>query len=225
MVRRRIPSRKIIIIHNGIELKKNNELPDKNEIKMAFNVPNDTFLIGTAGRLVKEKGMDVFIEGAAHFLRYNSNTLFLIAGDGPLLSELEMQVKQLGIDHKVLFLGFVDRIYDYLSALDIFVLSSRTEGLPIILLEAMNAGCAIVCSKVGGVTEVIQDKKDAILIEPDNPVALSDGLSSFYNSELFRNEVAIKANTKVRELFSSQKMAAEYISLYDNAFKLTKESK
>jgi len=191
---------------------------DKSIIKKKFNVPNNAFLIGTAGRLVAEKGFDIFIKGAKQFLLHNYNALFLIAGDGPLLSKLKLSVKKYGIERSILFLGFTDRIYDYLSILDIFVLSSLTEGLPIILLEAMNAGCPVVCSRVGGIPEVIEDKINGSLVKPNDPFALCEALLGLYKNDSQRKEIACQARNRVSDSFSAKKMASEYTYLYDNCF-------
>ena len=214
MIKRQIPSKKITIIYNGIDFNIQETEKDKSSMRKHFNIPNDAFVIGTAGRLVKEKGMEIFIRGAALFLKNNPKAFFLIAGDGPLLASLQMEVKRLGIEENILFLGFIDRIYDYLSILDIFVLSSLTEGLPMILLEAMNAGCPVVCSNVGGIPEVVDDKINGEIIEPGDAKGLNDKLLLLYKNEILRNEVAVQNRKKVYELFSAETMASKYIELY-----------
>ncbi len=215
MIKRQIPSKKITIIYNGIDINNAQHIErDQSSLRESFDIPKDVLLIGTAGRLVKEKGMDVFIKGAGIFLQKYPNAFFLIAGDGPLLSQLRFLTNQLGIEHKLRFLGFVDKIYDFLYALDIFVLCSLTEGLPMVLLEAMCAGCPVVCSRVGGIPEVI-DNMEGFLIEPGIPNALSEKLLLLSEDAAFRNKIAFNGKSKVVETFSSEKMGCNYINLYN----------
>ena len=215
MLKKGIPSNKIIIIYNGINLNTASKLLKQKEIKKELNIPNDDFVVGTAGRLVKEKGMEIFIKGAAKFLWYNPDAVFLIAGDGPLYSNLKNEAKGLNIDSKLLFVGFVDKIYEYLLILDVFVLSSLTEGLPMILLEAMNAGCPVICSRVGGIPEVINNNINGFLIDSNNPDALSEKLILLYNNPSLKNNIAIKGQEYIKKMFSANKMADEYVKLYD----------
>jgi len=215
MIKRQIPSNKIKIIYNGIDINNAQHIErDKSSLREFFDIPKDVLLIGTAGRFVKEKGMDVFIKGAGIFLQNYPNAFFLIAGDGPLLSQLRSLASQLSIEHKIRFLGFVDKIYDFLYALDIFVLCSLTEGLPIVLLEALNAGCPTVCSCVGGIPEVI-DNTEGLLIEPGIPNALSERLLLLSEDVAFRNKIAFSGKSKVVETFSSEKMGCNYVNLYN----------
>ena len=214
MVNEGIPVSKIKRIYNGINLSEVEILHEKCLIRKSFNIPEDTFLIGAAGRLFPEKGVDIFIDGAVNFLRYHPNTLFLIAGDGPLLANYKMKVKKLGIEKNFYFLGFIDRIYEYLSMLDIFVLSSRTEGLPMVLLEAMSVGCPAVCSHVGGIPEVIENNINGLLFAPYHSRALSEKLALLFENKTLRNKLAINGKNKVKEMFSSKRMASEYLQLY-----------
>ncbi|RKY69835.1 MAG: glycosyltransferase family 1 protein, partial [Candidatus Latescibacterota bacterium] len=118
-------------------------------------------------------------------------------------------------DKNVLFLGFTDRIFEYLSILDIFVLSSLTEGLPMVLLEAMYAGCPVVCSRVGGIPEVIDDETSGFCIEPNNPQILSEKLLALLKDPSLGKRVARNARIKVKKSFSSDSMAVKYIELYN----------
>jgi glycosyltransferase involved in cell wall biosynthesis len=219
MVKRNIPSDKISIIRNGIDVRQELQLSDRKKIREVFGIKDSEFVIGTAGRLVKEKGIDIFLQAAVHFLKYNNNALFLIAGEGPLFNELKSMIIRLGIRRNVRFTGYVDQIYDFLTMLDVFVLSSRTEGLPMVLLEAMNIGCPAICTNVGGITEVINDSTDGLLIQPDNPIALAENLIKLCSDQKLRQNLAEKGKFKVADRFSAEKMAEGYLALYDHIIK------
>ena len=215
ILKKRIPSDKIILIYNGINLDKGSKLLKPKKIKKEFNLPTDAFLIGTAGRLVKEKGMDIFIKSAALFKKHNPDAFFLIAGDGPLVADLKNKVKKLGIEQDIRFLGFIENIYEFLSILDIFVLSSLTEGLPMILLEAMNAGCFVVCSKVGGTPEVVTDGINGFLIDPNKPDVLYEKLMFLHNNPSLKEKISLIGQVSIKKMFSATSMANKYIKLYD----------
>ncbi|OQX52345.1 MAG: hypothetical protein B5M53_08850 [Candidatus Cloacimonas sp. 4484_209] len=213
MVKRNIPSSKIVIIYNGIDLNAQQTKKNKSSIREYFNIPKDAFVIGTAGRLVKEKGIDVFIKASADFLKSHANAFFLIAGDGPMKPELKSLTRHLQVEHKFRFLGFVTNMDGLFNAIDVFVLSSYTEGLPIVLLEAMQTGCPTICSKVGGISEVINNNVDGLLFESGNSSQLSSKLLLYRDGEL-RKEISIRAKRKVYEFFSAEKMVNNYIKFY-----------
>lgn len=215
LLKKGIPSDKIIIIYNGINLDKGRKRSNSKKIKEKFNLPTDAFVIGTAGRLVKEKGVDIFIKSAALFKKHNPDAFFLIAGDGPLLADLKNKVKKLGIEQDIRFLGFIENIYEFLSILDIFVLSSLTEGLPMILLEAMNAGCSVVCSKVGGTSEVVTDGINGFLIDPNKPDVLYEKLMFLHNNPSLKEKISLIGQVSIKKMFSATSMANKYIKLYD----------
>lgn len=218
LLKKGIPSDKIIIIYNGINLDKGRKRSNSKKTKEEFNIPTDAFVIGTAGRLVKEKGMDIFIKSAALFKKHNPDAFFLIAGDGPLLADLKNKVKKLGIEQDIRFLGFIENIYEFLSILDIFVLSSLTEGLPMILLEAMNAGCSVVCSKVGGTPEVITDGINGLLIDPNKPDVLYEKLMFLHNNPSLKEKISLLGQVSIKKMFSATSMANKYIKLYDTLY-------
>lgn len=112
-------------------------------------------LLGTASRLIPEKGIGVLLHAAAQLRRWGLAPDVLIAGDGPARSELEALSIKLGVSRKVRFLGFVDDMSGFYHALDVFVLPSLSEGMPMSLIEAMAAGIPVVAARTPGVEEIM----------------------------------------------------------------------
>ena len=121
---------------------------------------------------------------------------FFLIGDGPLRGALEGQAAELGIADRVVFAGSRDDVFDLLPALDVFALSSRFEGLPIALLEAMATGIAPVTSSVGGIPEVITDGEDGLLVPPGDPAALASALDKVLNDPALRADLGRRAATR-----------------------------
>ncbi|MCC7431463.1 glycosyltransferase family 4 protein [bacterium] len=168
------------------------------KIRAEFGISGDTFLVGFVGRLVEIKGCDIFLRGAEVFGKKFDDVKFLIVGDGELRQDLENLAKELGIAEKVIFTGTRKDIPQIFHALDVFVLTSRNEGLGRVLIEAMVSGIPIVASKVGGVSEVLENGKNGLLFSSEN-----------FN-ELSENLVKLKAGKNLRQtLIENGKVRAE----------------
>src|SRR5207247_4079188 len=115
------------------------------------------------GRLTAIKQHRLFLEAAAMMSRRDPAALFLIAGDGELRTELEGAARALGIDGRVRFLGWRRDLETVYGATDVFLLTSRNEGTPVALIEALAAGCAVVSTDVGGVRDVITSETVGLL--------------------------------------------------------------
>lgn len=130
-------------------------------------------MVLAVGRLVAQKGFDVLLDAAARWRELDPLPLLTIVGDGPLAGELRSRAASLGVD--ATFLGRRDDVPDLLATASVFVLSSRWEGQPLILQEALHAGAAIVATRVGGIPDLVGDEA-AVLIPPENAPALADAV-------------------------------------------------
>jgi glycosyltransferase involved in cell wall biosynthesis len=140
-----------------------------------------------------------------------------LIGDGPLRQELENLVSAEGLQNTIFFLGTRNDIPRLLSVLDIFVLCSLSEGLPLTILEAMAAGKSIVATDVGGIPEVIDDGIDGIIIPSDDSEALADSISDLLRDGQKRHDMGVKARMKFKEKFTVRAMVESYEELYDSA--------
>jgi glycosyltransferase involved in cell wall biosynthesis len=155
-------------------------------------------IVGWVGRLSREKGADVMLEALA--LADESWQLSII-GDGPEADSLRRQAERLGIEGRVTWHGVVDDAGTLLSAFDAFVLSSRTEGTPITLLEAMDAGIPIVATTVGGIPDVVTPAH-AILVPPEQPSSIASALAELLTNPRATAERSAAATERVRASFS-----------------------
>ena len=141
-----------------------------------------------------------------------------IVGDGSERSRLEQMVRASGLNN-VVFHGFQRDVDQYLNRADILMMPSRTEGLPMSLIEAASAGLPVIASKVGGIPEVVTHDENAILVSPDNPVELQCAISTmtadftrFYSSAVSRSEI-------VADKYSADRWVDSAVSEYRRAIR------
>ncbi len=207
-----VPGEKVRVIDNGIDVTRFNETMLPAAIREEFGIKKGVTVIGTVGNLGAEKGHGYLLEAAKGVA--TESMKLIIVGDGPLRAHLEKEVSRLGLGDKVIFTGFRKDIPNLLSAMDIFVLPSVIEGLPMVLLEAMAAGKAVVATRVGAVPKVVHNG-NGILVEPRDVPGLQNAISSLLTSEEKRRRYASAGQDTVRQHFSSERMSLEYIDLYN----------
>ena len=171
-------------------------------------------VIGTVGRLVLQKSTRSLLQATPRLLAAEPSTRIIVVGDGPLMTELKAEARSLGIDEAVSFLGFSDDLVSVYSALDVFVLPSRNEGFPISLLEVMAMGTPVVATSVMGITDVVEDGRNGLLVPYDSPQELGNAILRLLSDDALRNALCEKAREFVRNGHTRNLFAARVESLY-----------
>jgi glycosyltransferase involved in cell wall biosynthesis len=214
----RIPLDKMVTISNGVDVDRFRFNPSAGmQVRADLGLKETDPVIGIIGRLKPQKDHATFLSAAAQIAGKFPDTHFLIVGDGPLRKELEDQANALQISGSVLFCGVRSDIPAILSALDILVLSSRWEGLPVNLLEGMAAGRAIVSTEVSGVRDVVTPEKTAVLVEPGNASAIANACIALLADPARRQMLGENAAQCVREKFSLEAMIDQTVLVYETA--------
>lgn len=182
--------------------------------RRALGLPSSAKVVGTVGRLSDEKGHRYFIEAALGVARRDPAVRFLIVGDGPARNALTGRVSAEGYSDRFLFTGVRQDVPLCLAAMDIFVLPSLMEGMPMALLEAMAAGVPVIATAVGAVPAIINDTVNGRLVPPGHTAALEACLTSVLADPAGARRMAENAAATVREHYSSDAMALAYDSLY-----------
>ena len=156
-----------------------------------LGIAGDALVAGWVGRLSREKGADVMLDALA---QGDTSWRLSIIGDGPERTALERQAAGLGIADRITWHGLVENAGSLLTAFDAFVLSSRTEGTPIALFEAMHAGVPIIATRVGGVPDVVSSSH-AILVPSEQPRMIASALAEVGNEP----SAAARRSTLARE--------------------------
>jgi len=214
MLSYKIPEEKIRVIDNGIALERFEKLVETKNMKNQLGFEEKIRIIGTIGSLVIEKGHIYLLEAARQILDGVKDLKFLIIGDGPLRKQLEEKSERLGIKKDVIFMGQRKDIPELLMAMDIFVLPSIKEGLPVVLLEAMAAKRPVIATRVGAIPKVIENKDIGILVEPKDIKGLRDAIINLINDPGRMNLLAREGFNRVCMNFSSDEMGKHYLKLY-----------
>ncbi len=211
-----IPERSIRVLHNGIDPAPfQSDSRQREKTRRDLGVSETQTIVGTVGNLYPVKGQTYLLQAAARVLKHLPKTVFIIAGQGRLLSDLQNEAKGLGIDQHVQFLGFREDIPALLQAMDVFVLPSLSEGLSLSILEAMAAGKPVVATDVGGNREVIQEGQTGFLVPAMDANALADKLLALLgNPDLIRH-MGTEGLCRMKTMFSVDRMVMDYQKLYE----------
>lgn len=176
-------------------------------------------------RFSEEKGHLYFVEAAAKLVKSYENVEFIYVGDGPLRYIIEQKAKECGVDSYSQFLGFRSDVGELLQTLDVLVLSSLWEGLPISLLEAQYFGVASVVTNVGGIAEIISNGYNGLLVPPRDADALASAVINLLKNDVIRDKMGQYAKRLFAEKFSSEIMADAYINNINNILSGKKSKK
>ncbi|WP_417498660.1 glycosyltransferase family 4 protein [Methylophaga sp.] len=178
--------------------------------------------IGVVGRLVEKKGIDTLISALTILKTQFSDFIVEIAGSGPLEEELKQQVTQLNLNDKVVFLGPLphDQVVKFVRELDLFVLPCKKDkqgdmdGIPVVLMEAMMVGTAVISSRISGIPELVIDEETGKLIEPGNSEQLAGAILELIKDEALRGALISHAEKKVQQEFAQDINAKRLETLF-----------
>ena len=209
-----ISGKKIITIHNAVDLNKYSYNTDGEKVKTEFNIDASEKIVGTIGRLSKEKGHKYLLKTAKEVVKQYPNIKFIIVGDGPERENLVKMSKELRIQDKVIFTGYRKDIEAFFPAFNIFVLPSLTEGLPNVILEAFAFCKPVVATNVGGVGELVHHKETGWLAESSNINGLSNGILFCLMNQTEAQQMACNGHKLVKEKFTAEQRVAKIEDLY-----------
>jgi glycosyltransferase involved in cell wall biosynthesis len=213
-----ITAKKISIVHNGVALERYELSPHASELRHAYSIPDDAFLVTTIANINPWKGVDVFIKAAALVHQQNSKAMFAIAGDWTdreHLQELRDMVRELNLEDCVRFLGRVEDIPGLLHDSDVFALLSRTEGFPNVVIEAMAARLPVVATDVGGTSEAVTEGVTGYLVRNEDYQAAADHIVALLKDRTHRAYMGNAARELVEVRFSIQAMVSQHVEVYD----------
>ncbi|MCF4102662.1 glycosyltransferase [Gillisia sp. M10.2A] len=186
-----------------------------NTIKRDLGIPKDAFVIGNVAVFRFQKRIVEWLQVLKKIIDVNSNVYGIIVGAGPLEEEIKEESRKLNLEGRVKFAGLQTNVKPYFSAMDIFMMSSSFEGLPIALLEAMSMECAIVSTNAGGIKEVISQDKDGLICDINEWEKLSDLCLLLIENPMKLKKFKIAARKRVVEGFSLNQMVKSLESLYE----------
>jgi glycosyltransferase involved in cell wall biosynthesis len=184
------PPRKLVTVRNGVDVDRfRDDQVAALRLRAEWQVPASCILFGAVCRLVPEKGLDLCLQAFRRVLDgVGPSTYLVVVGDGPERDGLERLAERLGLWHRVRFAGFRTDVPEVLSALDYLVLSSRMEGLPLIVVESLAVGRPVIATRVAGTPEIFTRDDIGWLVSPDNVAELANAMQ----------EAATQSSSQVR---------------------------
>lgn len=205
---------KVEVIYNGIDISRFTSSLTKIAAREKIGVPENCFLIGTVGRLSEEKGHIYLINAVRRAKDIIPDLRFIIVGSGPQELPLKKVVSDYNLGQTVLFAGFRRDVPDIMKAMDVFAFPSLREGFPVALLEAMASCLPVVVTPVGGITEIITDGANGLLVQPCDEESLAQSIITLYQKPDLRENLALKARETVVENFNAVTMTRNLDAVY-----------
>jgi glycosyltransferase involved in cell wall biosynthesis len=197
--------RQTVLVCNGVDTRRFAPQPHREKEASAIFV----------GRLTSQKGVDVLFRAWRRALRESAKPLpLLVVGDGPERESLESLAEELGLEEHIRFAGSVEEIERYYHLAQLFILPSRSEGLPNALLEAMACGLPAIATCVGGIPDVVVDGETGLLVPPDDEDALADAIERLLHDLSLRRRMAEAARRRIEAHYSIESVADQVIVLY-----------
>ncbi len=180
---------------------------------------NEGFVIGSAGRFFPVKNYPFMVEVAKEVNTETDKIRFELAGEGPMLDDIQALINQYGLKEFFKLRGFIHDVSAFYQGLDVYVNTSLHEGIPMSVLEAMAYGVPPIVPRVGGLEEIVTDGVDGYLVDSGNPRAFAEKCLSLYNNETLRRNMACAAREKIVRQFSVERMVKDYLDMYTSTVK------
>jgi glycosyltransferase involved in cell wall biosynthesis len=218
-----IEKEKIHVIYNGVDTKKFKPRQNKTELRKAFSLKEDDKIVLFVGRLYYRKGLETLLRSIPAVLEEFNKIKFVISGKGFKRKEENLRnlAKELHIENYVTFLGYVpdEKLPHLYSASDIFVLPAIYENFSFAILEAQATGLPVISTRVGGIPEFLVDKKNGFLINPRDPLQLSQKLLALLHNPEIAKEMGDCGRGLIKEKFDWNLITAQVIDLYHELLK------
>ena len=204
---------RVVVIYNAVDWSQLDATMPRDQFRRQFGIPEGAPAAGIIARLTEQKAHRVLIEAIASRPQLASLHLLLI-GDGELRRSLEQQAERLGLASRVHFAGARRDLGNVLAAIDLFVMPSLWEGLPLSLVLAMGAGLPVVASRVAGIPEVVHHEQSGVLVTPGDAGELADALVRVITNAAFGAALGRAAKSFVVPRFGVDGYIASMTALY-----------
>jgi glycosyltransferase involved in cell wall biosynthesis len=215
-----------VSLKNGLKKDKLEIIPfgvDTNIFRPYNGLKDETmFQILSIGYLIERKGFEYLIKSIKEVLKIQDNVKLKIVGTGPLENQIRTQIKELKLERNIEIIGNVsdEELLNLYNSSDIFVLPSvvdsqgNTEGLGVVLLEAMACKIPVIASNIGGIPDIVHDKVNGILVPQKDVLELSNAINELIKHEEYRKSLALNGYEMVKGHFSWEQIAKDYIEIY-----------
>lgn len=205
---------KCVFVPNGIDTGRYATSTRSAELRATLGIPGDALVLGTIGRLSEIKRQDLLLKGFVEVLRELPECRLLIVGDGPERKKLTALAEEFGISERVTFAGYQAQPELYLPLMNVFALTSRSEGLPLAVLEAWSAGKPVIATRVGGLPKLIEHGKTGYLFDLDDAAALAKHIVQLLTNRDLARTLGNAGQAMARDRYDLRVMAQAYETIY-----------
>lgn len=200
------PAEQLVSIPTGVDFENFKPARARIVVREKLGLAEPDFVLLMVGILRTVKGHDIALKAFASILTEIPQARLVLAGDGPWQRELERVASGLGVASRVQFLGFRNDVADLMGAADMLLHTSRSEGVPQSVTQALSAGLPVVATRVGGIPELITDEKNGLLVPPENPEATAAAIRRVFQDRDFARRRAALGRAEVEARFSLKTM-------------------
>lgn len=204
---------KLTVIYSGIDLDKFKNPVNQQILRKYFRIPENHTLIGNVAALAPHKDYFTFVDTAEIVLKKNPETTFLIIGQGAEKRNIAEYIFEKGLQKSILLTGYRTDIPEILPELDIFLITSETEGLGTSILDAFASNVPVVATRAGGIPEIVIDQKTGLLADIKNPQQLADQILLLINNPKLKTKLTEEAKKEILT-FTKQQTARKTLEIY-----------
>lgn len=215
-----IPAEDVIVIHNGVDGAAVRQRAQDGAAQLEALTESSGPRFAYAGRLSPEKGPDLLVTAAQEVIGAYPDARFFLFGEGPLRQELGKMIAEANLQKQVVLYGFVPNLPAFLTQCHLLVLPSRSEGLPLAVLEAMALGVPVIATNVGGIPELVVDDVSGRLVPPEDAKALARAMMAIWQDTGWRERAAREGRQAVDGRFSATAMAQSTLAFYQQRWEV-----
>ena len=209
---------KAVTVHSGIDLSRFDGVSKVAGLRTAYGIPDTTPLVGNVSALAPHKDLITFVRTAASFFSKGGNAVFFIVGEGGEREKIESEINLLGLEDKLILTGFRKDVPAVLKELDVFLITSETEGLGTTVLDSFASGLPVVATRAGGIPESVIDNETGILCPIRDHEALSDALIRLIDDRSLQERLVGNAKKHLMK-FSKEETAKRTLSIYEEVLR------
>ena len=214
-ISRGVRPEKVRVILNGIDDSRLQVEKSRQEIRKEWGISTDNYVVGMVARMFPQKDHATFLRAAKIVVGQLKEVRFLLVGDGPIFGRVRQMAQELGLSQHVVFTGAQSKAADFIRAMDVIVLTSKTaEGHSNALIEAGMLGIPIIATNVPGNDELVENNATGLLVQPQNPVELAEKIMLMSHPRQ-RQQMGAKAERIFERRFSRQRMVESYQEIYE----------
>ena len=210
-----VPPRRVVTIPNGVDKRRVHPVAGRGEVRRSFGISPGAPVVLSVGAFTWEKDPLAFLEVANAVVRARPEARFLMVGDGPMRERVETATHDRGLEGHVLLPGARDDIADLMAASDVLLLTSRTEGMPGILIEAGMLGLPAIAYAVGGIPEVVEHGVSGLLVRPGDRATMAAAAADLLGDDVRRRAMAVASRERCANRFEIRGVADRYLEILE----------